>query len=108
MFAKIKKIIQNVTERRRTEIDQDMLKLIQKFMQEEELILNYSVENRIDKRLAKYELCLDEKLELKNELSQVTEKYGEAYNSSCAYSMSIEQLRHQLEKLNETNRALRF
>ena len=108
MFTTLATTIKKVAESRRTGIDIKMLRLCEKFIVEEELILRYSSEHKIDRSLVKAEIWAEKQLEFKHRIEEVSDSYGHASNNASAYSMSIEQYRAELEKLAAENRNLRL
>ena len=106
MFTTLAKIIKSVDETGMTGIDHKMLKLCERFIEEEELILKYSSENQVPKQLAKDQIHIEKKLEWKHRMEEISDMYGQAANTAAAQSMQMEQYRSQIEQLSKQNRDL--
>ena len=90
MFNIIQHVVKTMDESRRTGIDCRMLKLCERFIREECLILRYSHDNDVPKELVKDQMHTDKILKMKHKREEITDSFGIAFNRASSFEMQIE------------------
>ena len=103
MFNMMKTIISNVNENKVTGIDEKMLALAEKFINEEYLVLRYSEENGIPTQLARIQMHEDRILKWKLKYEESEANYGWYSNLADQYQQRVEEFRSELEFVKRQN-----
>ena len=108
MFRTVSNLIKSVDEHKRTKIDYKVLKLIERFMTEEQLIRRYSDEHDVPPQVAKFEMYQNKLLKWKRKWEDSEANYGWHCNRADFLATRVEEFRCKVEGLKDENITLKF